>query len=340
LAIVVQPTGHMAWYCIYSYHGRPRWLYLAEGSAIGLASARKLGAETMYQVAQGKDPAAERRAERGADTFGDLAARYLEYSKRKNKSWRQAERLVRKYLLPRWSKLPAADIGRSDVRVTIASVDAPVLANQILASASAIFGWAIKHDVARIKTNPCRGIERNTTSSRERVLSDSEIPLFWSAFDDEGKVGAALRVILLTGQRPGEVAHMRSEHIIDGWWTMPGEPVSALKWPGTKNAASHRVWLSSQVQQIIGDAQRAVFDVSNEQLAKAMRTICSRIGVERVTPHDLRRTNGTMITSLGFGRDAMNRIQNHKEGGIASVYDRHQYSDEIRKIMETVSRKN
>ena len=28
-----------------------------------------------------------------------------------------------------------------------------------------------------------------------------------------------------------------------------------------------------------------------------------------------------MITALGFGRDAMNRVQNHKEGGIASVYD-------------------
>jgi hypothetical protein len=55
------------------------------------------------------------------------------------------------------------------------------------------------------------------------------------------------------------------------------------------------------------------------------------------TPHDLRRTHGTTITALGFGRDAMNRIQNHVEGGIASVYDRHQYSDENRKIMETVA---
>ena len=46
-----------------------------------------------------------------------------------------------------------------------------------------------------------------------------------------------------------------------------------------------------------------------------------------------------MITSLGFGRDAMNRIQNHKEGGIASVYDRHAYADENKRIMETVAAK-
>ena len=36
---------------------------------------------------------------------------------------------------------------------------------------------------------------------------------------------------------------------------------------------------------------------------------------------------------------AMNRIQNHKEGGISSVYDRHGYADENKKIMETVAAK-
>ena len=67
-------------------------------------------------------------------------------------------------------------------------------------------------------------------------MSDSEIPKFWAAFDDAGLMqGTALKMILLTGQRPGEVTHMRREHIEDGWWTMPGEPVPALGWPGTKN---------------------------------------------------------------------------------------------------------
>ena len=65
-----------------------------------------------------------------------------------------------------------------------------------------------------------------------------------------------------------------------------------------------------------------------------MRVICKTLGVERATPHDLRRTHGTTITALGFGRDAMNRVQNHKEGGIGSVYDRHGYADENKRIME------
>jgi integrase len=75
-------------------------------------------------------------------------------------------------------------------------------------------------------------------------------------------------------------------------------------------------------------------------LDAAMRTICAKLGIaEKVTPHDLRRTHGTTVTSMGFGRPAMDRIQNHKEGGIASVYDRHQYEAENKTIMEAVASK-
>ena len=68
-----------------------------------------------------------------------------------------------------------------------------------------------------------------------------------------------------------------------------------------------------------------------------MQSICKQLRADRATPHDLRRTHGTMITKLGFGRDAMNRIQNHREGGIASVYDRHSYADENKRIMGAVA---
>ena len=72
-------------------------------------------------------------------------------------------------------------------------------------------------------------------------------------------------------------------------------------------------------------------------LDATMRNICKRLAVPRVTPHDLRRTHGSTITKLGFGREAMNRIQNHKEGGIGDVYDRHEYSDENKRVMEAVA---
>src|SRR5262249_44196967 len=71
----------------------------------------------------------------------------------------------------------------------------------------------------------------------------------------------------------------------------------------------------------------------------AMAKICRSLGVERATPHDLRRTHGSTITRLlGFGgRAAMNRIQNHIEGGIGGVYDRYGYEQETREVMEKVA---
>jgi integrase len=140
---------------------------------------------------------------------------------------------------------------------------------------------------------------------------------------------------------------VRREHIADGWWTMPGEPVPTLGWPGTKNAQAHRVWLSAPARELIagladGDTTSGfVFAGPRGRAAHgldaAMRAICTKLGAERATPHDLRRTFSTTVTGLGFGRDALNRVTNHKEGGIATVYDRHGYAEENRRIMEAAA---
>jgi integrase len=250
--------------------------------------------------------------------------------------------------MPRWGKMRAADINRSDVKVTVACITSPSVANQTLAATSAIFSWAMREEIGGVFANPCAKVVRHETKSRERVLSDSEVPRLWTALENADLMAsAALRLILLTGQRPGEVSSMRREHIRDGWWEMPGEPIAALGWPGTKNKQAHRVWLPAPAREIIHgltqDDEASGFVLVGARgrrvanLDGAMRIICSELGVERVTPHDLRRTHGTMITRLGFGREAMNRIQNHKDGGIASVYDRHGYGDENQRIMEAVA---
>jgi len=116
---------------------------------------------------------------------------------------------------------------------------------------------------------------------------------------------------------------------------MPGAPDVKTGWPGTKNAQSHRIWLSEPVHELILD----VLAARTGRMQQDMRDICGKLDVrEKVTPHDLRRTFCSKVTALGFGRDAMNRVTNHKEGGIADVYDRHRYQEENKKIMETVAR--
>jgi integrase len=344
LAVAVYPTGTKSWKVIYPHRGKSRWFSIGKVAIIDAEAARKLAVPVLLQVAAGADPQAERTASRGTGTFEELHDAYLEqHAKLKNKSWRQADGLIKRHLMPRWANLPAAGITRSDVKAALAQIASTSTATQTLRAAGAVFSWAVKEEAANVKVNPCQRIDAHESQSRERVLSDSEIPQFWRAFDHAGFVQSAiLKTILLTGQRPGEVRHMHRRHIVDGWWEMPGAPVPELKWPGTKNGQSHRVWLPHAVQSIIAgmDGDGLVFAGPRGaavDVVEGMQAICAKLEVPRATPHDLRRTHGTTITALRFGRDAMNRIQNHKDGGIASVYDRHEYADENKQIMETVA---
>lgn len=129
-------------------------------------------------------------------------------------------------------------------------------------------------------------------------------------------------------------ATLAKDHIVEGWWNMPGKPKG--DWPGTKNGRDHRVWLSEAAQTLIENhlAEKRTAKVSGV----FMKKIISALEIERATPHDLRRTCLTWITRLGFGRDAMNRIANHRTSSVTDVYDRHGYADEDKRIMAAVAR--
>jgi integrase len=248
-------------------------------------------------------------------------------------------------VLPRFGKLAASAITRPDIRALMAKMsETPVVANGVKAAISAIFNWGIGQEI--VIANPCKLIPNFPVRARERALSDSELPKFWKAFGNLDPVrGAALKMILLTGQRPGEISHMRWEHIKDGWWQMPGEPVGGV-WPGTKNEKDHHVWLPKPVQELLaanangstGYIFRSPRGGPISKLDDAMREICKTLDIKPTArPHDLRRTHGTTICKLKFGRPAMNRIQNHKEGGMGDIYDVHDYADENKQIMEATA---
>ena len=231
---------------------------------------------------------------------------------------------MRKHLLPRWGTLKAAAITRADVRAMMIRIAAPIVANQVLAAGSAIFSWAIRQEIAAV--NPCKLVDRNPTRDRERVLSDAEIKLLWPSLDP------GLQLILLTGQRPGEIAAMVREHVADGWWQMPGKPKGT--WPGTKNGRDHRIALSAPAQALLESHLVGGSKGSRDLLKR----LVAEHKLEHVTPHDLRRTCLTWITRLGFGRDAMDRVANHKTSKVTDVYDRHGYGEEDKRIMAAVAR--
>jgi integrase len=340
LCVRVQPTGQRSFFVVYTRGGRPRWYHVGDTARIGLSDAREIALEVNLQVIRGEDPVADRRAERGQNTLGEVHRRYVEqHAKRKNKSWKQGEWLIKQYALPRLGNLPVKDVTRAEVRATVGLIDKPVLANQVLANLSAVFSWAMTQDL--VTANPCKGITYNPVVSRERVLSDDELPRFWAALDDSVQA-RALKAVLLLGQRPGEVTRMRREHVVGNWWQMPGAPDPATGWPGTKNGDSHDVWLPQRVRELIGEgAAGFVFESGKggavTKVDKLMRRICKETGIERATPHDLRRTHQTLLARCGHSGDLIDKIGNHRMRRIRRVYNRYDYRPQIQRAMEVTA---
>jgi integrase len=353
LVLAVEPSGGRAFKLYFRRSGRARWHTLGKARRLELAVARQISRDLNARLCLDEtfDPQVERQGRRQVGLLQDLCDRYVqEYARHRHKSWGQAEYILTKYLVPKLGRRPVTDIRRADMRALFAHLthhSGPVLANRVIAHASAVFAWAIKQEVVKLDLNPCRGIERNAMRSRERIVSDAEWPGLWRALLDlDEPVGAALRVLALCGQRPGEVAHMRWQDIEGSWWTLPGKPTG--NWPGTKNGNTHRVWLVEHALELIEAARddQSEFIFAGPRGARlnlgwAMRLASRKIGLDdanNITPHDLRRSHGTAINRLGFGRPAMNRLQNHTEGGISSVYDRHGYGAEIQTVQEAVAR--
>jgi integrase len=247
LVLRVWPTGRKVFYVSYRSNRRGRWLHLGDANILPLSTARELAQEALLAVIKGGDPAADKKAKLGALTFGQLVERYVEeYAKKRNRSWKQSYYLLRKFVLPHWKDLPAEGLKRSDTRALIGPLTGPTLGNQVFGGNQRALQLGLQDELSN---HPCRGVERAPRVSRERVLADSELPLFWSAFAEAGIPGAALQMLLMTAQRPGEVAAMRWQDIQDNWWTLPGK--ADATWPGTKNAQTHRVYLPQPAQDIL-----------------------------------------------------------------------------------------
>ncbi|MDH3241518.1 MAG: Arm DNA-binding domain-containing protein, partial [Alphaproteobacteria bacterium] len=161
LALQVEPTGHKSYKLVYRHRGRSRWFTIGDARAISIGTARDIAKGKWGEICKGVDVQAEKLGVRKSSTFGELAQRYVdEYAKVHNRSWRQADKLVKANLMPTWGSLPVNDIRRADVRRVfngLTNKGHRVLANQVLAAASAIFNWAIREEVADLSANPCAG---------------------------------------------------------------------------------------------------------------------------------------------------------------------------------------
>jgi integrase len=347
LFLIVQPTGRKAWAVRYRFEGKTRKLTLDAG--LSLAAARQAATAALRELEQGRDPAALKfeaqaaaetaAADRKRDTIEHLARLFIEqHAKRKTRknSWRQTEHVFDNIVLPAWRGRVVHDIARRDIRELVenVAVDRPIMANRALGHISKFFNWLLERDI--IAASPCAGIKPPAKeNARERMLSDVEIKALWHACDGiGGAAGPAVKLMLLTGQRCGEVVGMKRSEISGDVWTLPPER--------TKNKMRHEVPLSAQALAII-DAIPAIDEdfvfttsvtkrLGNMSRAKTLLDAQMKPKQPWVL-HDLRRTAASGMAALGIRLPTIEKCLNHQSGsfrGIVRVYQRHEYAAEKR----------
>ena len=327
----------------------------AGDAGLSLADARQQAKDALAAAAKGLNPAEEKRAGRKAETFAELAERYLEeYAKPNKRSWTRDKEILDRDVLPKIGRLRANKVTRADVRELLRGIvarGAPVMANRTFEVVRGVFNWAMREEVAGITVNPCTQMRPpgGEEASRERALSDAEIMAFWTRLDDTGTTPAirlALRLILVTAQRKGEVACARWEEIDRdaAVWTIPGDR--------SKNGLAHRVPLSPLALSVLDEAKRLagkspfVFpsSMTNRAVAagalnNAVHRSLKTLGVAAFTPHDLRRTAATQMASMGIPRLTVGKVLNHVEPGVTSIYDRYAYDLEKRQALDAWARR-
>src|SRR5262249_2343529 len=342
LYLVVQPTGRTSWAVRYRFKDKPRKLTLG---SLTLAEARRATTEALHALDRGNDPAAlkfaaveaaeQAEADRRRDTVEQLAGLFIEQHVKKElrpASQKQALHVLNSLVLPKWKGRTVHEIERRDIRELVEQVakDRPVMANRALAHLSKFFNWLVDKDV--LKASPCIKIKRPAKeTARERVLTDDEIRSLWNACDEIGyPAGPAIKLLLLTGQRRGEIVGMRRSEITGDTW--------ALSAARTKNKQAHEVPLTAQVLAII-EAMPVIDEdyvftagLGNATHAKAKLDDIMKPDTPWVL-HDLRRTVATGLQKLGVRLEVTEAVLNHKSGsfaGIVGVYQKHQYAAEKR----------
>jgi len=352
----------------YRYSGHPRKVTLDRlNGASSLATVHKRAQLVLDRVADGYDPAQEKRAAkqrtRGgeSDLFADVARLFIKrYAKPKNRSWIESARLLGLRPDPKdtdklivlsgsltdsWARRRTQDIKKSDVLEVLDGImdrGAGTLANRTLAAVRKMFNWCVEREI--IETSPCKGISDPAPKrERERVLSDDEIRWLWFACDKSGfPFGPAVKVLLLTGQRESEVGGMRRAEINLAFhnWTILGSR--------TKSGKPHDVPLSDAVISLLQKLPRIKSDagyyfttngerpVSGWSRAKARLDRDMLAEARKTDPqaeipdwvlHDIRRTVASGMARLSIDLPVIEKVLNHSSGTFRGIVRVYQRHD-------------
>jgi integrase len=341
LRLIVQPTGSRSWALRYRRQDGRTAKKTFDGS-LSLTAARAAASAARLDLERGTDPAPQRLP--AAAYSGDseaievVAANFLERHAKKirPKTLEQYESILRNRLIPAWRGRSITSIKRRDAidLVEQIAVDYPTLANRTVATGSKFFAWMVARDL--VDANVFTGVERpHKEQPRQNIISETDLRALWIVGGELGAIGAALRMLILTGCRLQEVSRMTWSELDLGrrLWTIPGSR--------TKNHKPHVVPLSDQAIQILEAQPRTcefVFTTDGRRPVggwgyyKEMISRQAGIDVDGWRLHDLRRTCASGMQKLGTPVHVVERALNHVSGsfrGIVGTYQVDEMRDEV-----------
>ena len=276
------------------------------------------------------------------DKIETAVAAFLEkHVRRKNRvsTARVTENIFNRIIVPAWRDRTIDSIRRRDIIDLVEDVAASgrgYHANRTCAVLSKFFAWLVARDA--LAFSPVTGVERpHKEKIRSRILTDDELRALWLACGHEGASGEAIRLMILTGARRGEVGEMLRQEVDQDHqlWNLPAER--------TKNGRPHTIPLSTQAWALLEARPRFadcnfVFSADGKRAVNNWDEVKHRISAKAgITAsswrlHDLRRTAASGMQKLGISVPIIEKALNHKSGtfrGIVSVYQQHDYADEI-----------
>jgi len=395
----LRPNGTKTFIYLFKQGGKLHKLNLGTYPAVSLASASAAFERNYDIVKSGGNPIEDKKAavvmaeetrkiqERNdmlKPTVAKLVDEFiLKHAREHTRRWKDTERMLKKEVVPVWGNMKAEDLGKRDVILLLEGIierGSPISSNQVFKHIRKMFNFAVERDI--LKYSPCMGIKALApNNTRERVLAESEVKTFWNALPAlplSNEIQGALKLILVTAQRPGEVAGMHTREINGQWWTIPSERA--------KNKKAHRVYLTSLAREVIAETieqvkavrkipadqeysgyvfpcphRDKVKSIDGHALPVAVRrnmeapvlgkdgkplytkdgkpAIKNLIGIDKFTPHDLRRTTATFMSQIGFTDEIIDAVLNHVKTGIIRTYNLNKYDKEKQAALESWERK-
>lgn len=243
---------------------------------------------------------------------------------------RETERLLTRHLLPELAHRPLAELGTADLTAIIDGLlSTPSEANHLFTATKTFMNFCLSRGL--IERNPLQALKRPAKAlSRSRVLTEQELRITWLYGANLSQYGAILRLLLLTGQRLGQIAHLRAEMIGENYITWP----AALM----KGGQEHTIPLTPLVKESLATRPKngLLFhtegnpSVPFNNWSNSHRQFLQATGLPHFTRHDCRRSFATLLAQH-TPPHIIERLMAHRAGvisGVAAIYNRFEYFED------------